>query len=84
MSTERRQVMWKAPWTSKQESWVPVLTATNLLCDLGQVIGLSELCLLICLTKRVGQLITKVPTASMCPYLCCLSQQDSHTSSFQT
>lgn len=41
-------------------------SATNLLCDLGQLIGFSELCLLICLTKSLGQLVTHVSAARMC------------------
>lgn len=61
-------------------------SATHLLCDLGQVTGLSKIRLLICLMRKLGHIITNVPAALMCSDLCCLSQlpsaKDSHTPSF--
>lgn len=76
----------RAPCLSTQGSWVQVPVLPPLCCvTLGESTGLSELCLLVHLTKRRGQLITRVPAALMCSDLCCVSQlpsaEDSHSAS---
>lgn len=77
---------WRALCLSRQRSWVQVRILPPMCCvTSGEFTGLSELRLLMRLTERWGQVITRVPTALMCSDLRCVSQlpsaEDSHTAS---
>ena len=86
MGAQRGGVMGKAHCLSTQGSWVQVPVLPPMCCvTLGEFTGRSDLRLLMRLTKRWGQVITRVPAALMCSDLCCISQlpsaEDSHTAS---